>query len=363
MNTDRLHAIVLSLHQELETSKIISRMQELINSLNQAINNQPPQLPQALVQNLKVIYLSLADTPSDRFSPAWRLIVEEIGVDEYFGKKLQTNLKNIFEKNAAAPASTLSEIQQILNELKALKTALDQARVAFQFFKIGSEKLEPGECEIGVLIPRNDAKNKLSDLAEEFNELSLILDAFTEVSASNPEELSVKTISSSDILVNLQASPLFTVCMATSVERVIAVYKQLLEIRKLRTELKKQGMTDKQTSEIEDYANNLMEAGIEKAAADVVNEFLKKEDKTRKTELMAAVKTALRRIALKIDKGFNFEVRAEQFADGDEKSKQNLELKGIIKKIQDLTIKIQFIKLEGQPLLSLPDNVAKPKKK
>jgi hypothetical protein len=59
----------------------------------------------------------------------------------------------------------------------------------------------------------------------------------------------------------------------------------LLEIRKLRQEIRKQGVPDDDTSGIESYANQLMEKGIEKIAVEVVNEYHKKDDKGRKNEL------------------------------------------------------------------------------
>jgi len=81
------------------------------------------------------------------------------------------------------------------------------------------------------------------------------------------------------------------------VERVVALYKQLLEIRKLNQEIQQQGVPEKELSGIENYANNLMEKGIEKIAVEVIKEYHKKDDKERKNELTNAVRISLNKIA------------------------------------------------------------------
>ena len=151
-------------------------------------------------------------------------------------------------------------------------------------------------------------------------------------------------------------------CLAVAIERVVALYKQLLEIRKLRLEIKKQGVPDDQTTGIENYANQLMETGIEKIAVEVVNEHHKKDDKGRKNELTNAVRISLRKVANRIDHGFNLEVRVEPIVKEKDEGKENPEIQRAIAAIQSATANMQFMKLEGQPILRLPEGKEKPKK-
>ena len=51
--------------------------------------------------------------------------------------------------------------------------------------------------------------------------------------------------------------------MAIAVERVVALYKQLLEIRKLRNELKSQGVPPQDLEGVEGYAGKIIDDGID----------------------------------------------------------------------------------------------------
>lgn len=355
MNAERLHAIVLVLSKEMSKTNTVGKLQELINALSRVVNNPNPGYQQTLAQNLKEMYAAVTDAPSDQFSPVWRQILAEIGGENFFGSKLKVNIEAIFSQNQITPAVALDELQQLHNGLQAFKTALDQCSTSLKHFEIGDEKLTPGECEIGVLIPRSAIENKLINFAEELEELSFILDTFSEVVTGTRDSQTIRTISSSDLLVYLQAAAPFAACVAVCVERVVTLYKQLVEIRKLHEEMRKQGVPEKAMSEIENYANNLMLNGIEKIAIDVVNEYHKKDDMERKNELTNAVRIALNKIANRIDNGFNIEVRVAPLTKSDEQEKENKELRKAVESIQSATANMQFLKLEGKPILKLPE--------
>ena len=363
MNAERLHAIVLSLSQEMSKNNVVGRMEELINALQRVVNQPHPSHQQSLAQSLKAMYAAVTDAPSDNFSPAWRQILREIDGEDMFGNPLKVDIENVFARNQITPAVALEELQQLHQRLQAFKNALDQISSALQHFKIGDEKLTPGEAEIGILIPRDAVSNQLLDFAKELKELSFILNTFSEVATGKKDDLVIRTISSSDLLIHLQAAAPYAACLAVSVERVVALYKQLLEIRKLKQEIEKQGVPDKETTGIENYANQLMEKGIEKIAIEVVNEHHKKGDKARKNELTNAVRISLRRFANRVDHGYNIEVRVEPLVKQEGQDKEEPELQGAIAAIQSASRNMQFMKLEGKPILSLPEGEEKPQGK
>ena len=106
-----------------------------------------------------------------------------------------------------------------------------------------------------------------------------------------------------------------------------------------------------------------MEKGIDKIAVEVVNEYHKKDDKGRKNELTNAVRISLNKVANRIDQGFNIEVRVAPTPKSEDEEKENKELQKAIAAIQAATANMQFMKLEGQPILRLPEGKEKPKKK
>ena len=363
MNAERLHAIALALNQELSKSDTPGKLQQLINALQQVVNQPHPTHQQNLSQALKAMYASVTDAPSDKFSPAWRQIVAELNGDKLVGQALKSAIENTFSQNQITPAVALEELQAIYKRLQEFKNALDQVLAAFKHLRIGDEKLTPGDCEIGILVPRNAVGNKLLDFANELKELGFILNTFAEVATGHKDELQIRTLSSSDLLVYLQAAAPYAACVAVCVERVVALYKQLLEIRKLRQEIQKQGVPDDDTSGIEKYANQLMDNGIDKIAVEVVNQYHKKDDTGRKNELKNAVRISLNKLANRIDHGFNIEVRVAPLPKVKDEEKQDENLQKSISAIQAATSNMQFMKLEGQPILRLPECKGKPKKK
>src|SRR5437899_4247956 len=77
----------------------------------------------------------------------------------------------------------------------------------------------------------------------------------------------------------------FAACVAVAVERIVALYKQVLEIRKLRGELQKQAVPEKITNDLEDHANKLITDEIPNMAAKIMAEFYRGENLERKTEV------------------------------------------------------------------------------
>jgi hypothetical protein len=363
MNAERLNAIVIALNQEMTRTNMVAKMQELITNLQNVVNQPAPPHQQALSQSLKSMSIILTGTPIDAFSPAWRQILSEIGGEDYFGESLKSNIDAILARNQITPAVALTELQELQKRLQVFKTAIDASTSAFKSFKISDEKLDPGKCEIGILIPRAAIDNNILDFAKELHEIGFILNTLSEVATGKKDDLSIRTISSSDLLVYLQASAPYAACVAVCVERIVTLYKQLLEIRKLRQEIQKQGVPDKETTGIERYANELMENGIEKIAVEVVDEYYKKDDGGRKKELTNGVRISLNKIANRIDHGFNIEVRVAPIPEKKDKGEKDEDLHRQIATIHAATANMQFMKLEGQPILKLPETEGKPTKK
>jgi hypothetical protein len=120
---------------------------------------------------------------------------------------------------------------------------------------------------------------------------------------------------------------------------------------------------DDETAGIENYANQLMGDGIDKVSLEIVEQFYKGKDKARKNELTNSVRISLNKLANRIDQGFNLEVRVEPMPKDVSGRAENATLQKAITLIQLATTNMQFLKLEGKPILSLPEGKEKRKKK
>ena len=169
----------------------------------------------------------------------------------------------------------------------------------------------------------------------------------------------IKTISSTDLSIFLDVSAVVGACVATAVERIVALYKTLLEVRKLQGELVKQGVDKKNLEGIETHANGIMDDGIDKLVKDLLFEFKGKVDGGRKNELSVELKYSLKKIANRIDRGFNIEVRMEEpLQPADAAEEATAEVKALSRsheKIREASKTLQFLKLDGEPILRLSE--------
>lgn len=316
---------------------------------------------------MEQVYQLLANVPSDDFSPTWQQILEELGVAELLGESLKEELQSIFERNQITPATALNEVKEIHSSLQQIKTAIDSITTGFNYFKIGAEELEPGECEIGLLVPRKAVDNRLDEFGKELKELNFILGTFSELVTGEKENFEIKTLSSSDFLIYLNVGFMTAACLAYTIDKLVSAYKNLLDIREHQNQLKEKGVPNKVISGLKEYAKSLMQKEIEKLTKEIDKKYCTVKDNRRRNELKNAVRISLKKIAIRIDNGYNIEVRTEPLPEpeGDAKeSNEQAQQRIQIKIIQDASKTMQFMRLEGEPLLSLPESEEneKPKK-
>lgn len=354
MNAERLHAIVKALEKEMDEHDIVSLMNRLVSSLRSLGQTSNANTQQSVASARSAMYQALENNQVDQFSPTWKQVVRDIGGEDLFGEALLQKIRASIEKNQMTPSVAAEELEPVRERLEQFHDALTKATAALDMLKIGDEKLDPGECEIGLLIPRAAVGSRLLDLTNELEEFGFILNTFSEVVTGKTDDLTVETISSSDFLIYLLATPAFAACISSAVGAVLGHYKNLLEIRKLQLEIQKLGVPDESARGIGEYANQYMENGIEKVTVEIVKQFHTGKDTGRKNELTTAVRVSLNMIANRIDQGYNIEVRCEPRTAAD-KSEQAEKERTALAVVQANSANMQFLKLNGKPLLKLSE--------
>lgn len=367
MNTERLHAIAAALQADLAQSSVLSVLTDLITALaNQVSQPNQPQYQQQTSQNYTDLLKRLNSATINAFSPTWQQAVQELGAFELLGNSLSGQIEEIFARNQITPSVAQQELQTLATRLQTLSSAIDQLLAGFKALRVGKEELAPGDCELGVLVPRAFVDNRLDRFAEELEELNRIFGVFAELATGSRPSFEIKTISSTDLSVFLDVGAIVGACVATAVERVIALYKNLLEIRKLQGELVRQGVDKKNLKGLEDHAGAIMDSGIDGLVKELLAEYKGKSDVGRKNELSIELKYALKKVANRIDRGFSIEVRMEEPimpAEADAESNEGLaSLARSHEKIQAASANLQFLKLSGEPILKLAEGKSeKPK--
>lgn len=366
MNVDRLREIAQAIVSDINTTGITGSLETLTTSLQEQVNSPQHADPQRVVSSeLRKLDETLSNAPSNQFSPTWQQAANELGADGLLGESLKERIETIFASNQITPSVALSELRQILNQVKSLHDSLARLIKSMQELGIGSQPLVGSECEIGVLVPRGFVDNKLDRLGAEFNELNKIFSVFSEIAIGQRPGFKVRAIASSDFNVYLEALPAVAACIAVAIERIIATYKNLLDIRKHHRDLESLGIPEANLEGIQDHANSLMATEIDALDKELLQEFLKQTDPARRNELEIELRLSLSKIANRIDRGFHVEIRIplalsqslETDSAASQVTKKHLDL------IKESTKALEFIKVDGPPILRLPEKLPDPRPK
>jgi len=361
MNAERLHAIVKAIRQDLGETDA-AKLLTLLSKNLEALASQPSaSAAQEQVSSiLKTLAEKLKSASSNDFPPTWRQAIDEFGLTDLLGRRLNQRISRVFTRNQLTPAVALKEIQDLRDRVQSLGSAADQLLGSFEYLEIGAEELEPGQAEVGILVPRDFIKNRLDELGDELTELDQILGVFSEIATGSRPSFGIRTISTTDVSLFLDAAPPVAALVAVAVERVLKGYKTLLEIRKLRSDLLAQKMPEDNLRGIDDWAEQVMAQTVKDAVPGLMDEFYKGDDKGRRNELASELRRSLRLIAARVDRGFNIEVRIVPKADSpDPESDEAKAQKRYTELIGNATETLQFLKADGPPILALPASTEK----
>lgn len=349
MNTERLHAIARAVIDDINTTNSEATLQQVVESLQNQVNQpQDPAFQNQLSQSLTTIYEALENSLSNSFSPAWKQALGELGLEGYLGTTLKIRIKEIFERNQITQAVALQELNEINNQLKQKKSSLDQLLSVFEILEIGSGELEPGQYEVGILIPRLAVSNNLKEFSKDLERIEKTFGVFSELTTNSRPGFKINSVSSSDFIILLAMIPATVASIAFAVERLLTVYKRILEIRIKYSELKKLGFENKELTSIKKKADSAIMEEIDKLAPELLEKYYHNEDENRKHELSTELTKALVEFAKRIDKGYNVEIRIPKEKDSSDEAEAT-HRETITAALKNL----EFMQLGGEPVLSL----------
>ena len=358
MNVERLHRILIDLSKDLKKENVVTLLQQVRDHIQNQVNQPTQPTHQTnLVKSLDNLNATLETSSYNEYSPSWREIISEISGDINFGILLKKQIQAILASNSITPAKALEDINQIFSDIQNFQTAINNTLAGFHILKIKEEDLEKGQCELGYTIPREFVDNKLSELKKEIGELNFILNHISEAVTGEKQEYEVKTISSSDFLLYVILGLQVADVLSRATERILNHYKQILEIKLLRNQLKEKGVPASKTKSIETHANGMMKTEIKAIAKEVIEEYYT-GDNGRKNELENSLVIALNKLANRIDKGFNVEIRVESLpkpSEDEEPTEEYQTQSELINSIKSSSQKIEFMETGGESILELPE--------
>lgn len=351
MNVQRLYEIVKYLRQVDSQLGIQSRLTELRDQLSSLASQPQNQTFQANVSagldTLRAVFAEL----KQRTTPAQEALIREINGMSYFSELLPQRIGNNLSQNAITPAVVSTEVNKIANDRQAYLSKLENIEQGLEALGVKGEAPEPGDVELGVLIPRSLFENSLGPLAKELAVVNRIIQIFTEVTTGTVQPTEVREISTSDPAFFLSAPVLTVLAIGKVVDWLTNKWKEIEEIRKLRAETKKLEI-ENALKAIDDKIDAIIKSSVQEQKDELIK--LYKGDPGRKNELELGLEWALQSLVARIERGLTIEVRvlAPPAETGDEDGAKQAEVYADIARVSH---KLQFAQIsQEQPILPLP---------
>jgi hypothetical protein len=284
MNVERLHLVLRAALEAITKADVFADISGLASSLHNQVNDPATAAYQQQVSShLEKLRASLAAIETNNFPPGWKQVLTEHKLTYFIGTELLKHLLEIFSRNAITPTIALKDIQEVQLELTQDVTAATELVNGFKRLEFPTDDLNPGEAEVGLLVPRESISSKLDRFTKELNDTAKIIGVFEELTTGQRREPTIRTLSSTDLTVLLDIWPISGVALAAAIERIASFYKQVLEIKKLKAEITRLALPEKMTQQLDQEANEKMEANLRLLRDEVTQDY--KGEKTRKHEL------------------------------------------------------------------------------
>lgn len=346
----------------MQKTETIQRISAIMGSLQAATTNPQSNPQAALAQNLTPLYDALGKSETNTFSPAWRQILSELHVEDLFGLNLGQKLRDIFERNQITFQIAANEVSSINTRLSEINKALTQVTTGMKAMKIGPIFEQTAECEIGFMIPRVVIDDDIDNLSKELHDMKFILNTFSEFTTGSITPFKIVEISTTEPFFTLSTILKIGSAFAKSVSWIIDSYKKLLDIRKSLADLKAKGVPEASLTGIAEHANTVIKKSIEELILNLMTEYKAANlAQERENELKISLELSLNRVANRIDKGFNFEVRVLERKEPNPDEEQEKTRKQTVAKIRESAKTMEFIKTPGTSLLTLPEESGKRK--
>lgn len=359
MNVERLHSLLSHTITEIENCNTLELLAGVRDWTQQLANNpQNPDVQREFASQRTMLMEALDLAASNSFSPGTIDDLDSLQLSGLLGRSLAGRIEKILDQNNITLAVASDQITEVESELRDMYGSITAAVGAFESLSIGKDEPSPGEIEASVILPRSSVKNSLGALGTEFRELDRIFADMAELATGSRPPTTVRSIAASDFSVYLQLAPGVAAFLAVAVERVVALYRNLLEIRRIRSEAAAEGISDDQLEGIDEHIEQYMNRGLDETVEVLLSETDGSVvDESRRNELRVSLKRTLSGVAARIDRRYRFDIRigyVDEDAEDTGGSEDGPTLAGILKTIEDAREGLIFLKLEGDPILQLP---------
>ena len=257
----------------------------------------------------KTIATKLSEATSNSMSPGMRVdrgalkVNERTPVSELIGVGLLSRLDTAFASGGYVSVTSLDQINQLVEDLQGLYTALKQLNSGAKGLALRTEQLDPGESVVGFTIPKDAVDEELDRLQKEVLFFGSLVSMVAEVvEGPSGDSVKVRSLQSSDFAIELATNISVAAGLATAVEYLVRGLKKLNDIRSVKDQMQEIGFEQEFFDKLDKKGEAVIDAEIEKIDAKIFQDH-KINDDGRSNELRTGISLRLRGLAARGRRG------------------------------------------------------------
>jgi hypothetical protein len=357
MDAERLSLVVRAAKAEIEGAQLVERLDNLLNSMNQRIHRPSEQSQHQLSDELRQLDAALNDSNFAQLPRTSRSTLEEVGAYDLLGHRLRENICSIIQKHTFTLADARQEIQHIKDRIVRYQHAFTKVTEGFDILGIKETKPEPGEAELGILMPRRAFHNELKRFADEVQVIDRAIRFFNELITGSHEAPQIKQLSTTDPVVGVSASIPVAVGVLGVVDSILGIIKSTDKVRAIKTEAVTADVSKNIITMLEGEAKKKIEVGLIDIETRLFQQYPVQGNRAQ--ELKTEGKKVLRDLAARVDNGYQIdgeagEIDAGQGQDGQTPDpERQAKIEGA-RRVNELARRIRNAELPKEPVLRLP---------
>jgi len=327
----------------MDAGKLQNVLTDLSNNPNAAIDLTLNTLSTSIgenktneiAENVELIRKLYKEDVVNQYSPSNLKILTAIGGLSYFGQTGLVFVEAILERNTYDIQRTANELKAYIESRKKFVELVASAKTNLQELGIKSYYHDDTVFEIGIIMPQNNVYNKITNLTKELNHWDKVLKTVTELVGDPPEDTEIALVSTGSLQFFIDHTSETAIVLATVLERVVRLYRNIVEIRIAKDKLKELGIAPAEQKAVDKQEKELFNREIDKLSKDIVTNFASsKIEEGRLNELQIAMKGHVKYVVKCVGDGMTIEITPPEIAassdepvEGDEHARKELQVK------------------------------------
>lgn len=300
----------------MDVSKLLNVLEDINNSdetksdlIATLIQNIASNLTTEITTTVEKIRNEFNNSSINDYNSSNLEILSKIGANKFIGKLGLIEFEKVLTANTYNTQKTVENLQKYLTERKDFAELVSKTEENLTTLKFKSYYHVNDKFEVGLLMPTEYTNKKIKTITKELNHWDKVFKTLKELSGENPEDTELNFVSNGSLQFFIDNPAQSATCLAIAIERIVKVYKNILEIRTTREKLKELGINTAEQKSIEKQEKEIFTKEMDKISSEIIKEFASKSiENERLNELKIAMNGHVRYIAKCIDGGMTIEI-------------------------------------------------------